>query len=238
LSLYDLSITAVIPAFNESETIASTITALRDLECIDRILVVDDGSSDNTADISRKSGAEVIRLGKNKGKAHAMKTGYESTNTQVILFIDADVGRSAKEAIKLLEPVCRGDSDATVARFASAKNKGGFGLVKRLSAWGLNIMTGKTFSSVLSGQRCFKRQVLDGLSFDYSSFGIEFGMTLDLLRKGVSLTEVDVDMRHRATGRDLKGFLHRGKQFADIFKVILIKLREDKIACLDKLFRR
>lgn len=238
MSLYNLSITAIIPAFNESGRIHATIKALRSLGCIDRILVIDDGSSDDTANISMSGGAEVIRLDKNMGKANAMKKGFESATTPVILFIDADLGLTAKEAIKLLKPVCRGDAEATVARFTPSGSKGGFGLVKKLSTWGLKVMSGKTFSSVLSGQRCFKRQVLTDLSFDYPSFGIEFGMTLELLKKGTNLIEIDVDMSHRTTGRDLKGFLHRGRQFWDILKVILVKFREDKITYIDRLFRR
>ncbi len=220
----------VIPAFNEEETIDKTIKALKQIACIDRILVVDDGSSDFTADLASESGADVLKLPQNSGKGHAMKMGYEALTCSVLIFLDADLGETAEEAIRLINPLCRGKAEATIARFPMTPGKGGFGFVKRLSSRGLSFLTGQTLCSVLSGQRGFLRRILSAESFRYSGFGIEFGMTVDLLWKNRKIQEVDVTMKHRTTGRDFGGFLHRIRQFVDIAKVVVRKTAEKSSA--------
>lgn len=226
MSLNGLDIGIVIPAYNEEKSIGATVKALKKIHCIDRILVVDDGSSDRTSLIAAESGAEVLTLKENGGKAYAMKKGFEALDCSVLVFLDADLGSSAEEAIKLIEPVCAGKAEATIARFPMTPGKGGFGLVKKLSSWGLMLLTGRTVPSVLSGQRGILRRVLTADSFRYSGFGIEFGMTTDMLLNGTKIREVDVTMKHRTTGRDFKGFLHRYRQFSDILRVIARKLAE------------
>jgi glycosyltransferase involved in cell wall biosynthesis len=224
MSLNGFEIGVIVPAFNEEKSIGSTITALKKLPVIDRILVVDDGSTDRTSQIAVAAGAEVLTLEKNSGKAKAMQKGYEALSCSVLVFIDADLGESAVETIKLIKPVCMGKAEAVIARFPMTPGKGGFGFVKKLSRWGLTLITGRTVPSVLSGQRAFLRRVLSSESFNYSGFGIEFGMTADLLIKGIDILEVDVTMKHRTTGRDFRGFAHRYRQFKDILRVVLKKL--------------
>lgn len=225
--MYEFDITVIIPAYNEEKTIGTTVKALKRISYIDKILVVDDGSTDSTVSEAVINGADVLRLITNAGKAQAMKKGYEAAKSSVLVFLDADLGDSAEEAIKLIKPICLNKADVTVANFPMTTGKGGFGFVKGLSAWGLNILTGKSFPSVLSGQRGFKRSVLSEEYFRYSGFGVEFGMTVDMLINGIKLLEVDVLMTHRTTDRDLKGFMHRYHQFMDILKVIGKKMLEN-----------
>ena len=230
MSRNGLDVGIIVPAFNEEKTIGSTIEGLKGISCVDRILVVDDGSADATSANASTSGAEVLTLEQNHGKAYAMRMGYEALPCPVLVFVDADLGESAAEAIKLIDPVCRGTAEVTIARFPMTPGKGGFGFVKRLGTRGLSFLTGQTISSVLSGQRGFLRRVLTAESFRYPGFGIEFGMTAELLRKGSKILEVDVTMKHRTTGRDFRGFMHRYRQFADILRVILIQLAEKPFA--------
>lgn len=125
----------------------------------------------------------------------------------------------------MVNPILEGKADVVIARFPSSKEKGGLGLVKSLAQIGLFILTGKTLSSVLSGQRAFLHSILRPELFDYHGYGIEFGMTVDLLNNNnIQIVEVGVTMKHCATGRNLKGFLHRFRQFSDILKVIIKKL--------------
>lgn len=226
MSLNGFDVGVIIPAYNEENIICSTISALKKLPAIDRILVVDDGSSDRTSEIAVEAGVEVLALAENSGKAKAMQMGYKVLPCSVLVFIDADLGESAGEAIKLIEPVCMKKAEVVIASFPMTPGKGGFGFVKKLSSWGLILITGRTVSSVLSGQRAFLRKVLTSESFDYTGFGIEFGMTADLLLKGIKILEVDVTMKHRTTGRDFQGFIHRYRQFKDILRVVIKKLAE------------
>ena len=226
MSLNGCSIGVVIPAYNEEIRIKHTIKTLLHLPYIDRILVVDDGSLDNTAMVAVAAGAEVLSLTRNKGKAYAMKKGYESMDTHIIVFLDGDIAEGAEQISNLVKPICEGKAAATIARFPMTPGKGGFGLVRTLAARGLQYLTGSTLSSVLSGQRAFLRNVISTEFFDYKGFGIEFGMTVDMLQKNVRILEIDVTMKHRTTGRDIQGFLHRFRQFNDILRVFLKKTKE------------
>jgi len=225
-SLCGFEVGVIIPAFNEEDRIGNTIKALKSISCIKSILVVDDGSTDQTADKATQEGARVLRLLNNYGKGYALKKGIENQNAEILLFLDADLEDSAKEALKLIKPIIEGNADITIAVFPDNGQKAGFGLVRALAAFGVRLLTGTCLKSVLSGQRGFLRRIMNKEDLDYPGFGVEFGMTIDLIKSGAKIHEVEVKMNHRRTKRDLKGFTHRGRQFWDIMLVLLIKLRE------------
>jgi len=111
----------------------------------------------------------------------------------------------------------------TIAKIQTKNSKAGFGLTKKLSQIGLYVNTGKCFTSILSGQRAFKKEVLKNVSFVSNGFGIELEMLIEVFRLGYIVKEVEVMMTHCETGRDLAGFLHRGKQFYHILYMLLRK---------------
>lgn len=224
-SLISFEVGVIIPAFNEEDRIGNTVKALKGISCITNILVVDDGSTDQTADRAAREGAEVLRLFRNYGKGYALKRGIENQSGDILLFLDADLEDSAKEAFKLIKPLIESSADVTIARFPDNRDKGGFGLVRSLAAIGVRLLTGTCIKSVLSGQRGFLRRNMNIDYLNYPRFGVEFGMTVDLLKSGAVIQEVDVKMQHRRTKRDVRGFAHRGRQFMDIMLVLLSKLR-------------
>ena len=219
-----MTVGIIIPAYNEEDKIRKTIVSIRHLPWIECILVVDDGSTDNTAQVAGKAGANVLSLPENRGKAYAMKTGYLNSSSDILVFLDADIDYGADQINKLVEPIWYGKAEAVIACFPMTPGAGGFGLVKGLAHKSLHILTGQSLSSVLSGQRAFLRSVLSPDLFDYQGFGIEFGMTVDMLNRGIRIKEVDVSMKHRITGKDWAGFRHRFRQFNDIFSVFFCKL--------------
>ncbi len=214
------TVTVVIPAYNEETKIASTLRAVKESGVADQILVVDDGSKDRTAAIARDEGVEVIELEKNCGKGEALNRSVPFINGDIVVFLDADLGDSAGQAELLVRPVLENQADITIARFPPPKNKGGFGLVKGLAARALQ-RAGMEAREPLSGQRAMTKKVLLELVPFSSGFGVEVGMSLRALARGYRLLEVDTTMSHAETGRDVKGFLHRGRQFLDVLKVIL-----------------
>ncbi len=218
-------ISVVVPAYNEELFIGNTINALKQSKLINRIIVVDDGSKDKTAKIASELGVEVIKLIRNKGKGYALRVGINRVilDSKIIVFIDADLGDSAKEVDKLITPVLEKQCDVSIARFKSSPKSGGFGLVKKLSKYGVKIFTKIETNCSLSGQRAFSVEVLEKIKYIPSSFGIEVSMIIDVLNMGYNVHEVDVNMTHNETGRNIKGFIHRGKQFNQIFVTLIEK---------------
>ncbi|WHH59910.1 glycosyltransferase family 2 protein [Petroclostridium sp. X23] len=215
-------ISVIIPAYNEEDNIKDTIEAVLTLKNIHELVVVDDGSSDRTWQIAEESGALVIKSLKNLGKGTALKKGLYVCTGDIIVFLDADVGDSAAEVAKIIKPVENDECDVCIARFGKASKKGGFGIVKFISRYGAKMLSGKYVESILSGQRAFKSEVLDNIHIG-AGFGAEVGMTIDILQKGYSVMECEVNMKHHETGRDLKGFIHRGRQAAHIIAVLFRK---------------
>lgn len=216
-------VSVIIPAYNEEKKIQSTVESVFTVDCVGEVIVVDDGSSDSTVYLARKAGAIVVKNKRNMGKGHALRAGLSRARGDIIVFLDADVGEKAVEITKLIQPVMTGKTDMTIARFPPARKKGGFGFVKALARWGVYIYTGESLKSVLSGQRAFRRDVMDHIGIISPGFGVEVGLTIDALKKGFSVMEIDVDMTHRETGRDLAGFFHRIRQFISILGVLLQK---------------
>lgn len=216
----------IIPAYNEGARICNTLESLKTVGDIDQIYVVDDGSTDDTFIKASQMGfAQVIKQPMNLGKGTALERGVKEAigNSDIILFLDADLESSAAEAIKLISPIKEEQTDITIARFPAAKKKGGFGLVKGVTQFGLYLHTGQRLHTALSGQRAFRADVLKELEIANNGFGIELSMLIDLLKKGYRVMEIDVDMLHRETGRDFAGFYHRGRQFYHISRVIVKK---------------
>lgn len=214
----------LIPAYNEEKYIYDTVTALAKLQEVDEIVVVDDASGDDTALLAGKAGAVVLSLSRNHGKGGALNKGLAKVTGDIIALVDGDVGCSAAEVAKLISPVLADQADMTVAKFPRAKKKGGFGLVKGLARNGIRLYTGLEVFAPLSGQRVMKRNVIEALGGFESGYGVEVGMTIDAARRGFRIMEVEVNMTHAETGRDLAGFLHRGKQFAHVTKVLARRL--------------
>lgn len=217
---------ALVPAFNEEDRIGKTIENLK--EITNSIIVVDDGSTDATSKVAESLGAKVVRSPKNLGKGRALKLGIEELcrknpdDNDIILFIDADIEDTASRAELLLKKLMDcGRGFYTVAVFPPPKKKGGFGFVKGLSKNFILKEFGVELKAPISGQRAtFFGDLKKALkAFEYG-FGLEVAFHYLMLKNNIKPIEVEVEMRHRETGRSLKDFIHRGKQFLSILKVI------------------
>ncbi|HEY7145348.1 MAG TPA: glycosyltransferase family 2 protein [Streptosporangiaceae bacterium] len=233
-------VAVVIPAKNEAGRIAATVSAAAQINGADLIIVVDDGSADATAALARQAGALVVRHARNRGKAAAMETGAEAVALldqrqsraapHFLLFLDADLGESAAKAGPLAEPVRCGEADMTIAVFSDLVRLGGHGLVVNLSGTGIMRATGWRPAQPLNGQRCLTRAAFEAACPLAPGFGVETGLTIDLLRKGMRITEVEVPLAHRATGTDLRSQLHRARQLADVARALAVRQRGRRAA--------
>lgn len=214
-------ISAVVPAYNEEAAIAATVRAIQAIPGVEEVLVVDDGSRDCTADMAQQAGAKVIRVERNQGKGAALNRGLAQARGDILLLLDADLGESAREAELLLGPVLRGEADMAIATFPkSAGSGGGFGFVVRLARKGIYERTGMWMDAPLSGQRALRRAVLEKCAPLAEGFGVEAALTIDALKAGFTVVEVPTNMRHRITGRDLRGFAHRFRQYLAVARVL------------------
>ncbi|MEU7861359.1 glycosyltransferase [Nonomuraea sp. NPDC049141] len=216
----------IIPAKDEADRIGATVTAALALPGVDLVVVVDDGSTDQTGRVARAAGARVVRHSRNRGKAAAMESGAEAVRLldgetpHHLLFLDADLGETARAAAPLIEPVRAGTADMTIAVFVTRVRLGGHGLVVRLSRDGIRRATGFEAAQPLNGQRCITRDAFEAARPLAHGFGVETALTIDLLRKGYRVEEVEVEMAHRATGTDWRAQVHRARQLRDVARAL------------------
>jgi glycosyltransferase involved in cell wall biosynthesis len=216
------TVSIVVPAWNEERMLAATLAALHQMKneqgdaLWTELIVVDDGSSDKTAEEADRWATSVIVHGSRLGKGAAMRTGWTQAKGDIVLFADADLGHSAVHLAGLLQPVISGEADMAIARFAVPAAKGGFGLVKMFAARGIYMLTGLKLEAPLSGQRAVSSRLLRQIGRPPAGFGIEVGLTIDAARLGCRICEVPLPLVHRETGRTLAGFWHRGLQLLDI----------------------
>lgn len=219
-----MNVAVLIPAHDEGDRVAATVAAALLLPGVTNVVVVDDGSRDDTADRASSAGAKVVRLFHNAGKGAALEAGASRIeNADVLLLLDADLADTAEQASLLLEPVVSGQADMAIAKFPRPTGKAGFGLVKGLARRGISALGGGFLADApLSGQRAMTAECLRAVRPFASGYGVEVSITIRALRRGHRIVEVPTTMGHAATGRDLQGFVHRGRQF---YQVLLALLR-------------
>ncbi len=217
-----MTVSAIIPAYNEAERVGETVWALVRAAVADEVLVVDDGSRDGTAAAAAAAGASVLRLPANAGKGAALDAGVARARGDVLLFLDADLGATAGAAGALIEPVLDGRADMAVAVFPRRRG-GGFGLTVGLARWGIRRLVRLRLEAPLSGQRALLRSVYGAIGRCAPGFGVEVGLTVDAARAGFRVVEVPADLDHAVTGRDLAGFIHRGRQFVAVWRALLAR---------------
>jgi hypothetical protein len=226
-------VAVIIPARDEADRIQATVAAAAGLAGVAFVVVVDDGSRDATAELARRAGAVVLRHARNRGKGAAMETGAEAVrladrregreSPRHLLFLDADLAGSAAQAGPLAGPVRAGAADMTIAVFSTTVKLGGHGLVVGLSGAGIRRATGWRPAQPLNGQRCLTRAAFEAARPLARGWGVETGLTIDLLRQGLRVTEVRVDLAHRATGTGLRAQVHRARQLAGVARALAVR---------------
>lgn len=208
-----MKIAAVIPAYNEEATIGEIVSTLKLVDIVDEVIVVSDGSTDGTAALALLAGARVIEHTTNYGKAGAMKTGFDATQADVILFLDGDlIGLTEQHVRSLVMPVLQGEADMSIGIFDEGR---------------ISTDLAQFVAPYLSGQRAVKREILSDMfrtepDADVSRFGIEVALTRHVKSRAHRVVEVPLEeMSHRMKEEKLglvKGVAARLKMYYEILK--------------------
>ena len=212
------STSVVVPAYNEAASIADVVRALAATDTWHEILVVDDGSDDDTGTRAREAGARVLRHPYNKGNGAAVKTGIRETSGEYILIIDGDGQHRAADATRLVKQL--GEYDLVVgARPDATQATLGRRVGNRLLAWLASYLTGRPIPDLTSGFRAARRSsLLEFIHLLPNGFSTPTTTTLAFMRAGynVAFERAAADAR---VGRSKIRFARDG------FKFFLILLR-------------
>jgi glycosyltransferase involved in cell wall biosynthesis len=218
-------IAVVVSAYNEADRLAATLAAVRDAFPGARVMVADDFSTDRTPLIVEACGAELVRAHKHLGKGGANTLAVQRLMSRgappelpVLVLCDGDLGESAQHLPRLVAALERGEGDLAVGSFARRVG-GGFGVALRFSRWAIRRRAGISPAAPISGQRALAPDVIRAVVPFADGFGMETAMTIDAVRAGFRLVEVELPLSHRATGRTLGGFVHRFRQMLSFARV-------------------
>jgi glycosyltransferase involved in cell wall biosynthesis len=215
-------ISVILTAYNEASQIAATLDALAAAFPGAPVWVADDGSTDATALLARQAGARVVRsermIGKGGAATMAAREALRLARADIFILCDGDLAESAGRLGALADAVRRGETDMAVAVFATRVG-GGVGLAVAFARWAIRRRCGLELRAPISGQRALRAGVLADVLPFAAGFGMEIGMTIDAARAGHRVSEIELDLSHRATGRTFAGFAHRGRQLVDFVRV-------------------
>jgi glycosyltransferase involved in cell wall biosynthesis len=208
-----LRVAAIVPAYNEGATLREVLSVLKATPSIDEVLVVSDGSTDDTVEIARSLGLRTIHLRQNQGKGRAMEIGVAHTDAEILLFVDADILNLTVELIqRLIEPVLSGRSDMNVG----IRHRGR----------PINAIQDRT-GPLLSGVRCLRRPIFEAVPDSHlEGFAVETGLNWACRELGCrTTTTVMYNLKHlvKEKKRGLVQGLHaRYRMFAAVFGAYMV----------------
>lgn len=204
----------IIPAYNEEHTIAEVIKTVKKVPEIESIVVVSDGSTDRTVEIARSLKVKVYEMKENIGKGGAMKRGFEKTDSEILLFLDADlIGLKCEHIYSLIDPIRKNIADMTIGIFSKGR------LITDLSQF---------ITPYISGQRAIRRKIIDVIpDLDLSKFGVEVAINkavkkYDYRIQTIKLCNVTQRIKEEKYGL-LEGTKKRLQMYLDIVKQIILE---------------
>ncbi len=201
----------IIPAYNEGKTIGHVLAPLKEVTLVKQIIVVSDGSTDDTVFVANNYGVQVVELTENRGKGGALKAGLDICRADVVLFLDADLlGLTPKHVLNLLEPVINDEADMTIGIFEGGR---------------IATDLAQKMAPYLSGQRALKFSILEKISdLDFARFGVEVALNRFMESSAIRVQEVILnDMTHVMKEEKMgvwKGMAARMKMYWEIIKYL------------------
>jgi len=196
---------AVIPAYKEELVIGTLV--LKAKQIVEKVIVVDDGSQDRTAEVAAYAGAEVIRLNHNTGKAYALLLGLRAARDmgcKVAVTFDGDGQHKTREIPAVVRPALEGKADLVIgSRFLDQANN--VPAYRRMGQKTLDVFTqigsGHKCTDTQSGFRAFSRKALDNLDFTSSGYNVESDMIAHFAERGLVMAEVPISVRYEVPNK-------------------------------------
>ena len=197
----NISIMVAIPCYDEEVAIGSIVLCA--LRYADNVVVIDDGSKDNTVEVAKLAGAEVIVHHRNLGKGAAIKTAFSyarESNYDILVFIDGDGQHNPEEIPKLVAPILAGEADVVNgSRYLNGNGKN-TPRYRRLGQRVLDVATnansGLHLTDTQSGFRAFAVHTASAFRFQTDTHSIESEMLIDAAQKGLRIKEVEIGVRY------------------------------------------
>ncbi|WP_461368462.1 glycosyltransferase family 2 protein [Candidatus Darwinibacter acetoxidans] len=207
-----MRVAAIVPAYNEEQTIGPVIEALLECRRLEEIIVVSDGSDDRTAEVARRYPVKVLELEQNVGKGGAMKAGANETNCEVLLFVDADlVGLHTEHIEALLEPVLSGRTAMSIGVFSEGRRS--TDLAQKLAP-------------ALSGQRAVRKDLFDQVpNLERSGYGVEIALTQYAERHNVEIVRVPLPTVSQVMKEEKRGLVEGMRARLKMYWEIVRSLR-------------
>jgi len=202
-----MRVAALIPAFNEAETVATVVAGVRPL--VSRVFVIDDGSTDATVELARQAGADVVLQGRNLGKGQAVRAGlkrvFDGDFTHVLL-LDADLQHLPGEATRLLELAERTGADVVIGerQFRRSEMPASRYHANRIGSLALSRFVGVPVSDTQCGFRVFRVDALRAITLSATGYEIETEMLIKVRRRGGTVASAPVTAVYRGRTSKLR----------------------------------
>ena len=221
-----MKICFLVPAYNEAATIGEVLERIAGLGLDAKVIVVDDGSVDETAAIAEAAGATVIRQ-RNQGKGAAIRTAIAHAEGDIAVIQDADMEYDPAEVPELIEPIIRGSADVVFgSRLRGGKPQRAYLFWHLLGNRFLSLLTNVLFNTTLSdmetGYKAFRLEVLRSLDLQENGFGIEPEITGKVCKRQLRIYELPISYYGRTHAEGKKITWRDG--FRAIFVLVRVRL--------------
>lgn len=228
-----VKIISAIPCLNEEQFIADIVTRTR--KYVDKVIVIDDGSTDRTSEIARAAGAEVIRHEKRKGAGAATKSGFQAARANgadILVTLDGDGQHNPDEIPNLISPILKNKADLVIgSRFLPptqqtlSTQQTQQTNIRHYRKFGIDVITWLynfgSKSKISDSQSCFRahsRKLLDTIDITENGFGFSVEVLVKARKKGLTIAEVPISCLYHSQGSSLNPIAHGLGVAADVIK--------------------